>query len=164
MASGDTLCVFTPLHNEPPASNPATLDLRNQHPVLDFDATTNESAVFSAVMPRHYAGTTGVTVYIHYAMSSAEADTVDWDVAFERIGDQQQDIDGDGFAAVNSVDNTTVPGTTGLVDIVNVPFTNGADMDSVAVGEAFRLKITRDAANDDAAGDAELIKIEIKET
>lgn len=164
MASGDTLCVFTPLHNEPPASNPMTLDLRNQHPVLDADASTNESAVFSAVMPRNYAGTTGVTVYIHYAMSTATADTIDWDVAFERIGDQQQDLDTDSFAAVNSVDNTTVPGTSGLVDIVSVTFTDGADMDSVAVGEGFRLKITRDAASDDAAGDSELCFVEVKET
>ena len=163
MASGDTLVIFTPLHNEPPASNPATLDTRNQHPVLDFDPTTNEGAVFSGVMPRNYGGG-GVTVYLHYAMSSAEADTVDWDAAFERIGDQQLDIDADSFAAVNSVDNTTVPETSGLVDIVSIAFTNGADMDSVAAGEAFRLKITRDAASDDAAGDAELLAIEIKET
>jgi len=164
MASGDTLCIFTPLHNEPPASNPATLDTRNQHPVLDFDATTNESAVFSAVMPQHYAGTTGVTVYLHYAMSSATADTVDWDVAWELIGDQDQDIDSDGFADVNSVDDTTVPGTTGLVDIVSVAFTDGADMDNVLVSDGFRLKVTRDAASDDAAGDAELVFVEIQET
>jgi len=164
MASGDTLLIFLPLHNEPPATNYATFDTRNQHPCLDFDPTTNEDAVFSAIMPRHYAGTTGVTVYLHYAMSSAEADTVDWDVAFERVGDQQLDIDGDSFAAVNSVDDTTVPGTTGLVDIVSVTFTDGADMDSVAVGELFRLKVTRDAASDDAVGDAELVAVEIKET
>ncbi len=164
MASGDTLLIFTPLHNEPPAANYATLDTRNQHPVLDFDATTNESAVFSAVMPRNYAGTTGLTVYIHYSMSSAVANTVDWDVAFERIGDQQLDIDADSFAAVNSVDNTTVPGTSGFVDIVNITFTDGADMDSVAVGELFRIKITRDAVSDDGAGDAELHAVEIKET
>lgn len=163
MASGDTLLVFAPQNNEPPASNFATLDLRNQHPVLDFDPSTNESAVFRGVMPRHYASG-GVTVYLHYAMTSAEANTVDWDVAFERIGDQQLDIDGDSFAAVNSVDNTTVPGTTGLVDIVSVAFTDGADMDSVAVGEMFRLKVTRDASSDDASGDAELLLVEIKET
>ncbi len=163
MASGDTLLIFTPLHNEPPAANAATIDLRNQHPVLDFDPTTNESAVLGSVMPRNYAGG-GVTVYLHYAMSSATANTIDWDVAFERVGDQQLDIDADSFAAVNSVDNTTVPGTSGNVDIVNVPFTDGADMDSVAVGEAFRLKVTRDAVNDDAAGDAELAAVEIKET
>lgn len=164
MASGNTLLIFTPLHNEPPASNPATFDTRNAHPVLDFDATTNESAVFSAVMPQHYAGTTGVTVYLHYSMSSAEADTVDWDAAFELIGDGDLDVDGDSFAAVNSVDNTTVPATSGLVDVVSIAFTDGADMDSVAAGELFRLKITRDASSDDAAGDAELHAVEIRET
>ena len=163
MASGDTLLIFTPNHNEPTATNYATLDLRNLHPVLDFDDTTNEYAVFSAVMPRNYAGG-GLTVYIHYAMASAVADTIDWDAAFERIGDQQLDIDGDSFAAVQSVDNTTVPGTSGLVDIVSIAFTDGAQMDSIAVGEGFRIKINRDAANDDATGDGELVFVEIKET
>jgi len=163
MAGGDTLIVFTALHNEPPSSNPATFDMRNEHPVLDFDASTNESAVFSGVMPQHYDGG-GVTVYIHYAMTSATSNTVDWDVSWERIGDQQQDIDSDSFAAVNSVDNTTVPGTAGNVDVVSVAFTDGADMDSVAAGEGFRLKITRDASSDDAAGDAELLFVELRET
>jgi hypothetical protein len=97
-------------------------------------------------------------------MSTAEALTIDWDAQFERIGDQQQDLDADGFAAVQSVDNTTVPGTSGLVDIVSIAFTDGAQMDSVAVGESFRLKVTRDAVSDDATGDAELVKVEIRET
>lgn len=163
MASGDTLVVFTPQANEPPASNYMTPDTRNGHPVLDADDTTNESAVFSAVMPRHYGGG-GLTVYLHYAMTSAVSGDIDWDVAFERIGDQQQDIDSDGFAAANSVDNTTVPGTSGNVDIVSVTFTDGADMDSIAVGEGFRMKVTRDAVSDTATGDAEIRFIEIKET
>ena len=158
------MCVFHPYNNEPPAANYATLDVRNSRPCLDFDATTNESAVFSGVMPQHYAGTTGVTGFIHYAMSSAEANTVDWDMAFELVGDQQLDVDGDDFAAVNSVDDTTVPGTTGLVDVVSIAFADGADMDSVAAGDGFRLKVTRDAASDDAAGDAELYWVEIRET
>lgn len=164
MASGNTLCKFNALHNEPPSSNAATFDTRNGHPVLDFDASTNESAVFSDIMPQHYAGTTGVTVYIHFAMSSATSNTVDWDAAFERIGDQQLDIDADSFADVNSVDDTTVPATSGNVDIVSIAFTDGADMDSVAAGDGFRLKITRDASSDDATGDAELRFVEIRET
>jgi len=163
MASGDTLLIFTPLANEPPTTNYATLDTRNSHPVLDFDAGTNESAVFTAVMPRNYAGG-GVTVYLHYAMTSATSGDIDWDVEFERIGDQQLDIDADSFASAQSVDNTTVPGTSGNVDIVSVAFTDGAQMDSVAVGELFRLRITRDAASDTATGDAELVGIELKET
>ncbi|MFQ6027398.1 MAG: hypothetical protein ACE5Q6_07895, partial [Dehalococcoidia bacterium] len=100
----------------------------------------------------------------HYAMSSATSGDIDWDAAFERIGDQQLDIDSDSFAAVNSVDNTTVPGTSGFIDVVSIAFTDGADMDSVAAGEAFRLKVTRDAASDTASGDAELWAVEIRET
>jgi len=163
MASGDTLLIFTPLHNEPPASNAATFDVRNAHPVLDFDAATSEDAVFSGVMPQHYAGG-GVTVYIHYSMATATANTIDWDAAFERIGDGQQDVDSDSFAAANSEDDTTVPGTSGHVDVVSIAFTDGADMDSVAAGELFRLKVTRDAVSDDATGDAELHAVEIRET
>jgi len=163
MASGDTIDRFTPQHNEPPATNPATIDKRNGHPVLDFDASTNETAIFSSIMPRNYAGG-GLTVYVHYSMSTATSGDIDWDVGFERIGDQQQDLDSDGFAAVNSVDTTTVPATSGLVDIVNITFTDGADMDSIAVGEGYRIQVIRDATNDSATGDAELRFLEIKET
>lgn len=151
------------MHGEPPATGFATLDTRNEHPVLDFDAGSNEDIIFSAVMPRHYGGG-GVTVYIHYAMSSETSGDIDWDVYFERIGDQQQDIDSDSFATSNNVENTTVPGTSGLVDIVNVTFTDGADMDSVAAGEGFRLKLRRIGVVDTATGDAEALFLEIKET
>lgn len=161
MASGDTLLLI-PAHSLD-AGSTATLDIRNSHPVLDFDAATNENAVFTAVMPQHYDGG-GITVYLHYSMTSATTGDIDWDVELERIGDQQLDIDADSFAAANSVDNTTVPGTSGNVDVVSVAFTDGADMDSVAAGELFRIRVTRDAASDTAAGDAELHAVEIRET
>lgn len=167
MASGDTLAVFHPYGNEPPTSNFATLDLRNNHPVLDFDATTDEEAVFSTVLPRHYGGG-GITVYIHYSMSSAVANNVVWQTAFERVGDQQQDVDADGFASFNGSGQVAVPTTSGFVDIASIAHTNGAQIDSIAVGEKFRFKIRRDAdsttATDDATGDAELHAIELKET
>ena len=164
MASGDSLLMFTALNNEPPSSNYATIDVRNQHVVLDFDDSTDESAVFKGVMPRNYSGG-GITVYIHWSAAGVTTNNVIWDVSFERIGDGQQDVDSDGFAAVNSVTDAA-PGTDGHVTIANVTFTDGADMDSVAVGELFRLKITRDAdnASDTMAADAELHAIELKET
>lgn len=166
MASGNTLLIFSPLDNEPPSSAYATLDTRNSHPCLDFDDTTDESAVFTGVMPRHYAGG-GITVYLHVAFTS-EVDANEearFDVAFERIGDGSQDMDADGFASAQSVD-VTAPSTAGHVEIASVAFTDGAQMDSIAAGESFRIKITRDAnhANDDAEGDAELVAVEIKET
>lgn len=162
MAASETLTILQPQMNEPPASNYATLDARNAHLVLDFDDTTNESAVFSCIMPQNYAGG-GLEVYVHYSMTSATSGDVDIDVAFERIGTGQQDVDSDGFAAVQSADDQTVPGTSGHVGVVQVNFTDGAEMDSVAAGEKFRLKITRDAASDTASGDLELHGIEIRE-
>jgi hypothetical protein len=163
MATGNTLLQFGPLYNEPPTSNYATFDLRNSHPVLDFDDTTQETAIFTAILPRHYSGG-GITVYIHWAATSATSGTGGWDVSFERIGDAQQDIDSDGFASAQTVTAATVPGTSGHVKITNVAVTDGANMDSIAVGETFRLRIRRDVANDTAVGDLELVFVELKET
>jgi hypothetical protein len=162
VASGNTLCVFTALSNEPPAANYATFDLRNGHAVLDFDQTTQEVAIFRGVLPRHYAGG-GITVYVHWS-ADVTSGTVGWDVAFERVGDGQQDIDSDGFATAQTVTAVTVPATSGHVDITNVAVTDGANIDSIAVGEMFRLRVRRDVANDTAAGDAQLLAVELKET
>ena len=163
MASGDTLLIFTTLANEPPAANYATPDVRNSHPVLNFDTTTAEAAVFKAILPRHYAGG-GITVYVHWCAASATTGTGGWTVAFERVSNSVQDIDADGFAGEQTITAATVPATSGHVTITSVAVTNGANMDSIAVGEAFRLRITRDVANDSAAGDLQLFAVELTES
>lgn len=163
MATGDTLQVIFPQNHEPAASGAGTPDTRNEHPVIDLALT--ETFICSVLIPRHYGGG-GITVYLHYALSSATSNDIRLDTTFERIGDQQQDIDSDSFDAtgVNGSD-TTVPGTSGLVDIVNNAHSNGARLDSLAVGEGGRLKVTRTAvAGTDATGDLELRFIELKET
>jgi hypothetical protein len=163
MASGNTLVVFRAQDDEMPATAYAQLDVRNGHPVIAFDTTTSEKAIFTGVMPRSYGGG-GVTVYVHWAAATATTGTVGWLIAFERIGAAQQDIDSDGFASDQTITAATVDGTSGNVSITNVAISNGANMDSVAVGETFRLRVTRDVANDTAAGDAQLLAVEIKET
>ena len=164
MASGDTLLIFSPLSNEPPAANAATWDARNGHVVLDFDAAADESAIFSGIMPRHYSGN-GVTVYLHVTDSNdtTTAHASYWDVAFERL--VAQDIDSDGFASAQS-QHIHPNGTSGVPVVETVVFTDGAQMDNVAAGDAFRLRITRDAnhASDDWADDVELLMVELKET
>lgn len=178
MASGDVLAIFTPHQNQPPAANFATLDVvtgsGEPDPVLDFSADApDETAVFKAVMPNNYAGTTGVTVSIIFAMSSDHdpAHKVRWDAGFSLIHDFSatagvQAITGDGFAAVNSVTGNPHD-DIGKTEQANITFTNGADMDSVEKNDGYLLKITRDAdhaTDDDATGDAELWAIIIKET
>jgi hypothetical protein len=164
MASGDTLLVLTPLANEPPAASFATFDTRNGHPVLDFDAAADESAVFTAILPRRYAGG-GLTVRLHWAATSATTGAARWEVAFEALSGQ--DTDADGFATAQS-GGTTCSGTNGNEVVTSIAFTDGAQMDSVAAGGAFRLKVSRDAngttGTDDMTGDAELLAIEIQET
>jgi hypothetical protein len=154
--------VFYPTANEPPASNYATLDLRNGHPVLDFDDTTAEAAIFTGMLPRSYAGG-GLTVEIGYSMTSATSGTCGWTVEFERIGDSQHDIDSDGFAAAQTVAAVTVPATSGHVDVVSVNVADGAAIDGLAAGEQFRIRIKRDVANDTATGDAELHFVRVQE-
>lgn len=163
MSSGDTLLTFFAANYEPPASNFATPDLRNGHPVLDFDANTQEIAMFSDIMPRNYSGG-GVTAYVHWMATSATTGNIGWDVAFERMSDAATDLDSDSFATAQAITPATVPATSGVVSVTNVAVSNGANMDNIAVGDSFRLRIRRDVANDNAAGDAELVAIEIKET
>lgn len=149
--------------NEPPATNYATLDTRNAHPVLDFDTTTGESAVWTFVLPASYNGG-GITVDVAYSCTSATTGTVGFTVEIERIADSTLDIDADSFATAQTITAVTVPGTSGHVDVASVGITDGANMDSLAAGEQGRIRITRDVGNDDAAGDAELHWVRIRET
>lgn len=165
MASGNTLCIFTALHNEPPASAFATFDTRNAHAVLDFDASTDEEAVFRGVMPQNYAGG-GLTLKIHVMLTSATSGNVVLQAALERV--TGQDADSDGFASFQASGQVAANGTSGIESIATITFTNGAQMDSVVAGDEFRLKIRRDAdsttATDDAAGDMEYKSCELRET
>lgn len=165
MASGDTLLQFLPANGEPPAPPFATFDTRNAHPVIDFDAGTQEYIIFTAVMPQHY-GAGGITAHVHWAATDSTTGDVIWSIEFERIGDQSQDLDADGWAAANLSAATAAPGTLGHVDDVTITFTDGADMDSVAAGDLFRIRVSRDATNgsDTMTGDAELLMVELQET
>lgn len=166
MASGDSLCVFKPAMAELPASNHATFDLRNTVLVLDFDDSTDETAYFRGVMPRHYDGG-GVTVSVRWAATSATSGSISLDAAFASISDDADDIDTLSFASTNNA-NPTAASASGEVDYVDIAFTDGADMGNVAAGEEFWLLIRRDAdgttSTDDMVGDMELIGVEIRET
>jgi hypothetical protein len=164
MATGETLTIFTPQQNQPPAANYATLNLRNGHLVLEFDTTTQETAIFAGKLPRHYAGG-GITAYVSWMAASATSGTGGWDVTFERDADGGDDLDSDSFATAQTITAQTVPGSSGVVKVTSVAITAGAaGTDSVVAGDDFRLRIRRDVANDTAAGDLQLLSVELKET
>lgn len=155
-----TRFVFRPGDAEFPASNFPQYQLINRRPVLSFDPTTNESAMFSSVVPQGWTGT--ITAYVHYFMASATTDTVDLDAEVEAISDGDAlDMDAaDGFDSVNSQDNTTVPGTAGYKDVVIITLTNE---DGAVAGDEIRFRLTRDAVSDDAGGDMHVTKVEIRD-
>lgn len=164
MSAGNLLCTLSPHGNQPPASGYATFDTRNSHLVLEFDDASTESAYWQCLMPRHYAGG-GVTATIVWMGATATSGNVVWGVAFERHDDEVTDLDADSFATAGTATAATAA-TSGAVQYTAIAFTNGAAMDSIAAGEAFRIRVQRvggDAA-DTMAGDAQLLCVEVRET
>ena len=174
MASGDALCVWTALSNEPPDADYATLDAiltasadepDDVIPVLDFDpGATQEYASFSDVMPEHYGGG-GVTLTLMWS-SDATSGNVKWDAAFKSFTVDADDMDSKQYAAVNTATEATA-NAAGEIQYTDITFTDGADMDSVAKNEYFRLTITRDSADGADtmnSNDAELIAVYLTET
>lgn len=164
MATGNTLITINPLEAEFPAANFPQHDLRNAHPVLDFDAATAETCYFTRTLPKLYAGG-GLTVRIRWAASTATSGNCKWNVQIERIDAGTLDIDADSFASAQTT-TTAANGTSGITVETVITFTSGAQMDSVAAGETFRLLLQRDAANggDTMTGDAELVALIVEET
>lgn len=165
MASGATLDTFGALDGVAPASNFATIDSRNAHPVLDFDATTEEAIYFESVLPRNYGGG-GLTAYIHWMATTATSNSVVWGASIERHAESGDDLDADSFASEQTA-SEACDGTSGKVQITAITtLTHGANIDNVAVGESYRLRIARKVqdASDTMAGDAEILKVELKET
>ena len=164
MASGQTLLTFSAQAGVPSATVPPQLDTRNGHVVWDFDAATNEILNFEPLLPRNYNGG-GLTVTLVWSATTATSGVTRWLVAFERHQEDVDDTDADSFATAQAT-NATAPAINGARAYDSVAFTNGAQIDNLAAGESFRLRVTRDAANaaDTMVGDAELARVEIRET
>lgn len=161
MASGNTLLVFSSEDGAPPSSAFAGWTRRNNHIVAAFDAGTDESLDFRGVLPQHYAGG-GLTIYVHWIAASATSGNCVWNAAIERLN---TDMDSDSFATAQAATGAA-NGTSGIITTTSITMSSGANMDNLAAGEAFRLRITLDADNgsDTMTGDAQLVCVEVRES
>jgi hypothetical protein len=154
-----TYAVFTPLQAQPPATNFATLDTRNNIAVLEFDGgTTDESTTFVGIMPEAASLGSGLKVRIHWMADTATSGDVRWGVAFERMN---TDLDSDSFDTVAEL-NGTANGTSGIPTVTEITITT---IDSTVAGDAYRLKVYREASdttNDTMSGDAQVIAVEVR--
>ena len=172
MASGDTLLILTPKAAAATATVHAAFKIiagastpGERIPVYAFDDTTVEYLDFYCVMPRHYAGTTGVTLTFIWGAAAAANNGV-WAAAFRRVADDAEDLDTTAHTYdYNTTADLTPPSAIGEVAYDTLTFTDGADMDSVAVGEYFVLRVKRPApSGTKITGDEYLHAIEVKET
>jgi hypothetical protein len=160
MAVGETLASWGALAGVAPSSNPATLDLRNDRIVLDFDAATAESMHFAGVLASNYAGG-DLAVMIHWMATSATTGSVRWKVQFERLEANGPDLDASDFQTAVGV-TSSANATSGKLAVAVATLTA---LDSVVAGDAFRIAVERDVAHvdDGMTGDAELLSIELQE-
>lgn len=162
-SGGTVTSIFTgtPYSAEFPASNYPQLTLSNRRPVLAFDASTDETAYWTFIVPQGGVGTS-LTCIITYAMASATSGAVYWQAQLEAItpGDATDTDAATSFDTANS-GNGTVPGTAGYVGTVTITMTNA---DNIAAGDLVRLSVNRDADNgsDTATGDAYLLAVELR--
>ena len=156
-AGTKTYAVFTPDDNQPPASAFATLDTRNSILVLDFDAATDESAIFVGVVPEAASLGSGLKIRLHWMATTATSGNCIWDLSLERM---TTDLDSDSFDTIASA-TTATSGTSGIITVTEITLTT---IDSVTAGDGYRLKVTRDAnnASDTMSGDAELVVVEVR--
>lgn len=153
-----TISTFTAKDNHPPATNFATLDTRNSILVLEFDATTDESAVFIGYIPDGAVLTNGLKTRISWAADTATSGNVRWGVQYEADG---TDLDSDSFDTA-SLATSSANATCGIESIAEITSTS---IDSLSAGDRFRLKVYRDAddtVNDTMSGDAQLIALEVR--
>ncbi len=154
---------FTPLDNQPTTSAYATFDTRNGIAVLDYDPTAAESAVFVAWLPEAADTSSGLKVRLLWTPStSTSTNAVVWGASLQRL-DTSTDINTDSFGGTVTA-SANASGTAGVPTLTEITLTGTTNLDSVSAGDAYRLKITRDATagGDDLADDAELISIELR--
>lgn len=127
-----------------------------------FDAATDEMFYFSFRMPVDYAS--GPVLKLQYKMATATSGNVVMSGRIAAISDgDTTDADAKALGTDNVSAATTVPGTAGYIDEINLTLTN---TDGLAAGDFVIVRIARDAdnASDTATGDLELIAVTFEYT
>lgn len=129
-----------------------------------FDDTTVEYMDFLCRLNEEYDGG-GLTFTIWYG-AVATSGSAGWSLAIRRIEEDAEDLDTTAFTYdYNDSAADTVPSASGELQSVTIAFTSGADMDSLAAGELFILRIKRNTSvTGDATGDLKLVECVGKET
>lgn len=173
MASGNVVGIIGQIVQ--PAANFATLDTRagGSTPaeavlVYEFDDTTIEYLDFYCRLEGYAGGGLTVSGDWSAADTTVDPDVVLWEAAIRRIQDDADDIDASHSYDYNAATEDAEASASGETSRFSIAFTHGADMDSLADGESFILRLRRNTttSGNNLGGDAQLWPhtLTIKET
>lgn len=173
MASGNIVGIIGEIVQ--PATLYATFDTRpggstpvEAVPVYDFDDTAIEYLDFYCRLEGYAGG--GLTITLDWTATDTTVTphSCVWGAAIRRIADDAEDVDTSQTYDFNDASADQEASASGERSRATITFSDGADMDSLADGEAFILRVRRDPTNgsDNLTGDAELWHwtLAIKET
>lgn len=154
-----TAGVFTPLDNQPPASNYATFSTTNSIALLQFDDTTAQSAVFMYNIPEGLSVASGLQVYLNWVGMTATSGVARWGAQFEKVNTIISSDSFDTAVEANSATSVDAALTPNFLTIT--PITT---IDKLTDGDTYRVRVYRAAADvdDTMVGFAGLISAEVR--
>lgn len=153
-----TLRQWTAIDNQPPVSNFAVFDTINAVALLSYVDGTDTSGIFVGNIPEAADLSNGISVIIKW-VDSATSGAVVWVSAFEAGATA---INSDSFASGISA-TTSTSGTAWTPNTTTINHSS-SEIDGLAAGDLFRLKLTRDADNgsDTLSVSAGVVSVEIR--
>lgn len=153
--TGFTVIVPAAAMSSPPGTDIATFSTRNNHGVMNFDDTTNESGMVEAAMHKSYVDITPFDVDIYWT-SGASSGNVKWDGRFE-VNSSGTNIDFDSFAPNQSVVSAVISSGTIVRSRISYTSIQADNMKSLA---PFRYILTRDTSTSgNIIGDAQITDV-----
>jgi len=161
MASNDSVVEI--INTIPPETSAAALTWLSggsspaeQIPVWAFDDTSAEYIDFLCRLTYQYDS--GGLTFTLVTSAAATSNAYVMGAAIRRFADDAEDLDTTHSYAFNDASAITAPSAQNEVSYDDVTFTDGGDMDSLAAGELFVLRIYRNASDgsDNMTGDAYL--------
>lgn len=154
-----TIAVLSPKDYEAPISGTsANLSSQNGRPILTFSDVTSQSALWSPLIPCDAFLNSGILFNAWWSCQTTIG-TVGWEIYLEKINDGAL-ISSDNFFGPYYIGASSVP-LAGAIKKTSQPLTSG-QLSGILPGDIMRIKISRNIAVDNAAGIAELHKLELR--
>ncbi len=158
-----TIAILSPNSAEFPSANfpeRTTIHATARRPILWFDETTAETCYWTIVAPTGFTGT--MTAVVSFVMETATTGTFAVDISVEAITSLDAvDLDAaESFDTVNGAESGDVADTVGFMEQLSVTLTN---QDSAAAADYLRIRLARDVAEDNAADDAGVLLVELRD-